>query len=296
MSTALDPRHDNFLILSIHPIHAERIFNGQKLFEMRKSLPKQRFSRVFLYATGGGGIVGCFEAGAPIKAPINQLWEIVGDRGTPRERFFRYFAKSKMGFGIPVHNPVRFRKIICPPALKRLLPRFRAPMSYLFIRPGLALFRTLEQKRKKESQPFEITLVELRKRDRKLFINLVTSEIAPKYEDITEHFARAILRSHHIGFDPNGIFTTKKRVFSILDQKQRLVGFTTLTYKIGGCAKTGPTVILSRFRGKGFGLATRRELMKLARTERIRKLYCTCPDNDATVQWQFDRGRECGRV
>jgi len=275
--------HEADLVLSIRPVHAERIFRGLKVFEIRKALPKRSFSRVYLYATGGGGIVGCFDAGIPIKAPVEQLWKIVGEKGTTRERFFRYFAKSKVGFGIPVLNPVRFRNPICPPSLKRLVPKFTAPMSYLFVDSRRALHRTLSQKRTKESRSLEIVLKELRRPDRRLFVELVTSEIAPKYDDITENFARSILKTHQIGSDPNGIFTTRKRAFSILDQEGRLVGFTTVTYKIGGCAKTGPTVILPRFRKKGFGLAVRREILKLALREKIRKLYCTCPDNDPPV-------------
>jgi predicted transcriptional regulator/RimJ/RimL family protein N-acetyltransferase len=275
--------HEAVLVLSIRPDHAERIFSGIKSFEIRKAVPKQPFSRVFLYATGGRGIVGCFDADTSIKAPVAQLWKIVGEKGTTRHRFFRYFANSKVGFGIPVRNPVRFRKAVCPPSLKRQVPQFTAPMSYLLVRPGQPLYRTLEQKRRKESEQFEVELRQLRKADRKLFVQVVTSEIAPKYDEITENFARSILRSHQIGFDPNGIFTTRKLAFSVIDSKGRLVGFTTITYKIGGCAKTGPTVILPRFRHKGYGLATRRALLKLATRESIRKLYCTCPDNDPSV-------------
>lgn len=276
-------RTKRFLVLSIQPVHAERIFTGVKHFEMRKALPKESFSRVFLYETGGRGITGCFDAGIPIKAAIPELWKIVGEKGTPKERFFAYFSKSKNGCAIPVMNPIQFASPICPPALIRAVPSFTAPMSFLLVQPGTKLHDTLSEKRLKEVKSVSVNLLPLRPCDRSRYVRLVTKEIAPKYDEITEDFARSILRSHNIGKDPNGIFTTRKRAFSILSDKGQLVGFTTVTYKIGGSVKTGPTVILPHYRRRGFGAATRRALLGLATKEKARKLYCTCPDNDSRV-------------
>jgi hypothetical protein len=111
----------------------------------------------------------------------------------------------------------------------------------------------------------------------------VTDEIASKYDEITEDFAKAILRSHQTGMDPNGLFTLKKEVLSIKTSAGVRIGFTTLTYKIGGCVKSGPTILLPRYRGMGYGLAARRAIESYAAKRDIRKLYCTCPDNDPKI-------------
>lgn len=49
------------LILSIHPVHANRIYTKEKTFELRKSLPTNLPKRVFLYEGNcGAGITGHF--------------------------------------------------------------------------------------------------------------------------------------------------------------------------------------------------------------------------------------------
>jgi predicted transcriptional regulator len=273
----------SLLVLSIQSVHAERIFKNVKLFELRKLLPKGSFSRVYLYETGGRGIIGCFDPGPIITQPVKQLWETVGESGTRRERFFLYFSKAKVGHAIPVQRAIQFRMPISPATLKTIKPTFTAPMSYLLVQARDPLYLFLENIRKLNTYEPTVTLKRLMAKDKPLFVKWVTTEIAPKYADITEAFAKSILRSHALGRDPNGIFTQKKRALSIYNCKSQLIGFTTLTYKIGGCVKTGPTVLFPKYRGKGFGAAVRRELISVARREYVRKLYCTCPDNDLRV-------------
>ena len=96
------------ILLSIRPEHAERIFQGAKHYELRKVLPTFSFRRVFLYETGGHGVVGCFDVGAIIKKDIDELWDIVGNAATTRERFYEYFKKIKSGYAVEIRNPLRF--------------------------------------------------------------------------------------------------------------------------------------------------------------------------------------------
>lgn len=273
----------SILILSIQNLHAERIFKGVKLFELRKILPKKGFDRVYLYETGGRGIVGCFDAEPPIKAEVDKLWEIVGEKATSRDRFLTYFANSKSGYAIPIRNAIKFKNVLSPKALSLEKAVFSPPMSFLLIEKAHPLYKLLERARANEMNELSVVLEPIAVGEKPLFIELVTKEIAPKYDDITENFAKALLRTDHLGSDPNGIFTQKKRVLAIRNTRNKLLGFTTLTYKIGGCVKTGPTVLLKKARGVGYGAATRNAIVRLAKKERIRKLYCTCPDNDPVV-------------
>jgi predicted transcriptional regulator/RimJ/RimL family protein N-acetyltransferase len=270
------------LILSIRREHAENIFSHKKLFELRKVLPRTRFSRVYLHETGGAGIVGWFNSGKVIRKPLSQLWASVRTRATTRSRFFKYFSGWQSGCAIEVVRPRRFAAPFSPEELRVEVPQFTAPMSYLLVAPTHRLFRILEDRRKDEEYVRTVRLRRIKRGEHKMYETLVLKEIAPKYDDITHGFAESILKCHTQGSDPNGMFTLRKEVLAITQEK-RLLGFTTVTYKMGGSAKTGPTILFPRFRSKGFGLAARRALADRLREVGVRKLYCTCPDTDHLV-------------
>lgn len=134
----------NYIVLSIHEIHAERILLKKKFYELRKVLPKEPFSKVFLYQTGGKGLVGAFDVGKVYKKDVENLWETVGEKATPKNRFFTYFENRDFGCAIQVKKPIRFRTNIDKDVLKKEEPKFSAPQSFLVIRPGDRLFRTLD--------------------------------------------------------------------------------------------------------------------------------------------------------
>jgi predicted transcriptional regulator/RimJ/RimL family protein N-acetyltransferase len=271
------------LLLSIRAPHADRIFKGEKHFELRKSLPKKRFARVYLYESGGRGVVGCFDAGKVIHSPLEELWRTVGGRATTKERFDAYFGGWQKGYAIEVFSPLKFSQPVLPPALKDATPTFTAPQSYLLLPHTEGLYRTLEAKRREELGKRPIRLERMAPADNESFISVVTHEISRSYDEITRDFATALLRLDSMGEEPNGIFTTRKEVFSAFDETHGLVGFTTLTFKLGGSAKTGPTILFPEYRGKGYGTSLRREVIKYAIGRGVRKLYCTCPDTEHPV-------------
>ena len=123
-----------------------------------------------------------------------------------------------------------------------------------------------------------VTIVPIEQKDRKRYEALVLRHVGARYEGIDETFATRTLEIHDLGHDPAGFFTERKEVFSVWDRKQH-VGFTTITWKNNGCAKTGPTIIESQYRRHGLGRATRRAIERLVRDSGYRKIYCTCADN-----------------
>ena len=271
------------LILSIQAVHADRIFNGIKRFELRKSLPKGAFKRVYLWETGGIGIVGCFDAGDPLRLPINELWTRVGELATSEERFCTYFKESRMGCAIPVQCPFRFPEPITKREMVRFDPTFSVPVSYRLVPTDSRLFRALEAERTKRLKPPYVRLRRIRAAERGIYSELVTQVIAPKYDEISSAFASSILNSDKLGYDPYGILTKKKEVLSVILRDGSLIGFTTLTFKHGGSVKTGPTVLLQAYQQRGFGAAVRNAIAVRAAKHGARKLYCTCPDNDQRV-------------
>jgi predicted transcriptional regulator len=276
-------RSSGALILSIQRIHAERIFNGLKQYELRKALPKKPFRRIYLYETGGIGIVGSFETSGVIRLPTEKLWVAVGVKATPKERFFSYFGKRHLGCAIPIKKPIRFPQPVLLSEIRKADANFLVPISSRLIRRNTKLFRLLEGARRKHMKPRIARLRRIRKSEYPNYVKLVTREIAPKYDDISKQFAMNILRSERLGYDPNGILTVRKQVMAIENAGATLIGFTTLTHKLGGSVKTGPTVLFPGKRKLGWGSAARQAIAEKAKSQGIRKLYCTCPDWDVSV-------------
>jgi predicted transcriptional regulator/RimJ/RimL family protein N-acetyltransferase len=273
------------ILLSIRPEHAEKIFQGAKHYELRKVLPSVGFNRVFLYETGGRGIVGCFDVGAVLKKDIDELWNVVGNAATTRERFFEYFKNIRAGYAIEIKNPLRFSEPISAKSLNGDGARLNPPQSFILLEPGDALYSALEVERLRalRHNPPRVSLRRISDESRAEYQRLVMRYISPNYEDIDESFAAGALKVHDLGYDPAGFFTTKKEVLEIIDRRSKVVGFTTLTYKSPGCVKTGPTILRKPFRSKGYGVAARTAIEEYVKPGKARKLYCTCPEGSERV-------------
>ncbi len=269
----------NAILLSIKPVFAEKILSGEKKFELRKSIPRQEVGRVYLYVSGGQGIVGCFEIAEIISKPIDELWRSTGDSGTSRERFYKYFSGRSLGHAISVLNPVRFAAPIFPDDIRSVESKFTAPQGFIYIEPKSSLGKMLEKHRTVQLSQKRIRLCPLQKANKDRYITDVTSEISKRYDDITNRFAKNIVKIHFSQMDLSGVNTAQKEVLEVR-QDRRLIGFTTLTHKYGYSTKSGPSILFKQYRGKGLGIEMRHAVDALCRSRGRGKLYCTCPDND----------------
>jgi predicted transcriptional regulator len=269
------------LLLSIQPIHVDRIFTGSKLFELRRRLPRAPFDTVYLYQTGNGGIVGGFDVVAIHESAVDQLWDTVGAAGTTKDRFDAYFQGSERGFAIEVRNPFRFVQPISLAELRREFPGFRVPQGSAWLAPSHPLAHLLREHRqhvRAARTNRSVVLRGIRGRERSSYRQLVTDEISRHYDEISSEFADFNLRVHDAGLDPFGFLTESKEVLTACDERQQPIGFTTLTRKRGGAVKSGPTVLFPSHRGMGYGAAVRRAIEDRVRASDGRKLYCTAPD------------------
>ncbi len=149
--------NETFLLLSIHEVHANRIMDRLKKFELRKRLPKEKFHKVFLYQTKGEGLIGAFGVGEILKMTISELWDTVGEDATSKERFDAYFEGKVIGCAIEVKNPVRFRLSAASNVIQNCVSEFTAPQSFKVSRPGDDLhqylcLKYLEETKKKSSR------------------------------------------------------------------------------------------------------------------------------------------------
>lgn len=125
------------VLLSIKPEFAERILNGEKKFEFRKTLFKnEKVTTVVIYATmPTGKVVGEFEVGPILKDCPSTLWRRTKEfSGISKEFFEAYFQGHSSGYAISVRNAVRYDD---PLELDALIPGGVPPQSFRYLDSSL---------------------------------------------------------------------------------------------------------------------------------------------------------------
>lgn len=119
------------VVLSIKPEFAQKIFEGTKKFEFRKSIFKNKdVETVIVYASSPvQKVIGEFDIEHIIKDKLDELWELTHiHAGITEEYFYEYFQNKDSGFAIKIKE---FRKYKIPKDLKEdfnLLP----PQSFSY--------------------------------------------------------------------------------------------------------------------------------------------------------------------
>lgn len=104
------------VLLSIKPEFAERIFNGSKKYEFRRSIFKNPdVKTVVVYASSPvQRVIGEFDIETVLRGAPQTLWEKTKkDSGITEEFFFAYFSERDEGFAIKIKKTRRFRKSRC---------------------------------------------------------------------------------------------------------------------------------------------------------------------------------------
>lgn len=125
------------VLLSIKPEFAERIFDGTKRFEFRRSVFRDRSVRtVVLYVTQPVGmIVGEFDVAGIITSTPDGLWQRTWEHaGISREFFDSYFEGRESAYAIEVADVRRFAAPIEPGLA---IENFTPPQSYMYVSDDL---------------------------------------------------------------------------------------------------------------------------------------------------------------
>lgn len=104
------------VLLSIKPEYAEKIFNGSKKFEFRRSLFKNPdVKTVVVYASSPVQmVIGEFEIESIINDSLINLWEQTKEyAGIDEEYFFKYFSDKESGFAIQIKSFKKYKKALC---------------------------------------------------------------------------------------------------------------------------------------------------------------------------------------
>ena len=101
------------VLLSIKPEFANKIFDGSKKFEFRRSIFKNnKVKTVVVYASAPGSkVIGEFDIEQVHKMELNKLWnETKKSSGITKDFYDLYFTGKEEGFAIQVKNPRLYNK------------------------------------------------------------------------------------------------------------------------------------------------------------------------------------------
>ena len=121
------------VLLSIKPEYAEKILNGEKKYEFRKVLPKNKsITKVIIYATMPiGKVIGEFEIAELISDSPSRLWERTAEfSGITPDFFQSYFEGKKTAHAIRVGRIRKYKKM---KNLSDILPSGTPPQSYWYV-------------------------------------------------------------------------------------------------------------------------------------------------------------------
>ena len=120
------------VLLSIKPEFVKKIFSGEKKFELRKSIFKdKRVSSVVIYASSPlMRIVGEFTIKDILSCEVNKMWDIVRMEAGVSEQFYNSYFKGKhIAFAIQIGKVKRY---MTPKTLADYNIR-KAPQSFCYL-------------------------------------------------------------------------------------------------------------------------------------------------------------------
>ena len=120
------------VLLSIKPEFVEKIFNGTKKYEFRKSIFKNKdVDTVVVYASSPCKyIIGEFKIETILCDNVNSIWEQTHELSGISEKFYRmYFAQKTSAYAIKIGHVIRFKT----PKQLSDYHISHAPQSYMYL-------------------------------------------------------------------------------------------------------------------------------------------------------------------
>ena len=103
------------VLLSIKPEFAEKIFNGTKKYEFRRSLFKnQNIKTVVVYASSPvQQVIGEFDIDKILNDNLHILWNKTKEfSGISEKFFFEYFNNKEKGYAIQIKKVKRYERAL----------------------------------------------------------------------------------------------------------------------------------------------------------------------------------------
>jgi len=129
-------RNKTVVLISIHKEYAEKIFSGEKQYELRKRLPElKKGDLIIVYVPKPEQrIEGWFVVDELIKDHPKKLWRRVSKKsGICRSDYNNYFENRSEGLAISIKKASVFESPISLEEFRKVEPSFYPPQSYIYL-------------------------------------------------------------------------------------------------------------------------------------------------------------------
>jgi predicted transcriptional regulator len=123
------------LLISIKPEFADKIFNGKKKIELRKSMPSvEKGDWVIVYSTDPvKAVVGICEVKNVIKTSRTKMWKTHSKSlGINQKRFWEYYSNNTYAIGIELTKINKLDQKVLLSSIKKSLPKFAPPQTFRY--------------------------------------------------------------------------------------------------------------------------------------------------------------------
>ena len=120
------------VLLSIKPEFADKIFDGTKKFEFRRTIfSKTPINTVIVYASSPiQRVIGEFEINQVLFDEIDILWRLTRDyAGIDEDYFFKYFSDRDKGYAIEIKEVTKYKT----PLLLKERYQIQPPQSFAYV-------------------------------------------------------------------------------------------------------------------------------------------------------------------
>jgi hypothetical protein len=120
------------ILMSIKTEYADKIFSGEKLFELRKRNLKDEIKTIVVYSSGKAKkVIGEFKIEKIIKDSPEIIWNL-GEEvlGIDKKSFYEYFKHSEYAYAIKVKDIIKYDR---PKDLSDFGIK-KAPQSFCYIK------------------------------------------------------------------------------------------------------------------------------------------------------------------
>lgn len=120
------------VILSIKPEFVEKIFSGEKQYEYRKVLFKQKVDTVYIYASRPiSKIVGEFKIAEIICDTPANIWNQTKEySGVTKSFFQQYYAGKDKGVALKIKECKQYKEAVDPTTV---IVNFKVPQSFIYV-------------------------------------------------------------------------------------------------------------------------------------------------------------------
>ena len=120
------------ILLSIKPEYANKIFSGEKRYELRKTRFKKPIDRVIVYSMlPVGKIIGEFSVRRIHYLPLRDMWERVQyNAGIDKDAFYKYYEGRSEATAIEALYIKPYNEEAFDP--KERYKNFKAPQSFMY--------------------------------------------------------------------------------------------------------------------------------------------------------------------